>query len=55
MLGESTYPSRIGNEQPRSIKNNVRKAEDLGLMLNNEANWILSLLGNVRVRPNDWK
>lgn len=51
----STYPSRIGNEQLRSMKNNVKKEQDLGLMLNNKVNWILSQLGNAGVHPNDWK
>lgn len=55
MHGGSTYTSSTGNEQLRSVKNNAKRVQDLGLMLNNKVNWILSQLGNVRVRPNDWK
>lgn len=51
----STLPSRIGNEQQRNIENNVQKAHTLVLMLNNKVNFILSLLGNLRVSPNVWK
>lgn len=51
----STFPSRIENEQQRNIENNIKDAHSLVLMLNNKVNFILSLLGNVRVSPNVWK
>lgn len=51
----STYPSRIGNEQLRSLKKSVKKEQGLSLMLNNKANWILAQLGGARAHPNGWK